>query len=165
MKEIYLNQGFVALVDDEDYEEMNKHKWTLHKGTTTNYARRQVCRGGIITSILMHRFLMGLCKGDKMQVDHINKNGLDNRRENLRVCTHSENLRNGKRTGGTSKYRGVHFKTQQKKWCVQIRHNNKTLHLGVFDCEKEAARTYNKAAIEYHGEFATLNEIQPEQEK
>jgi len=104
----------------------------------------------------MHRVILDAPMN--MLVDHINGNGLDNRRENLRICTNTENLRNrGKDRDNTSGYKGVVIKKGEKKFRAQIRVNQKTIHLGSFSTPEEAARAYDDAAREYFGEFAWTN--------
>jgi hypothetical protein len=155
MKEIQLTQGKVALVDDEDFERLDKFKWHYNaKGD----ARRNGPRGkGKREVILMHRIILDAPRG--LEVDHINRDTLDNRKCNLRLCNRVENCRNKtKQSNNKSGYKGVSWHTDGK-WQVQICISGQRLHLGRYDCKHEAARIYNKAAIEYHGEFACLNEI------
>lgn len=159
MKEIQLTQGKVALVDDEDFEYLNQWKWYVLITKHTNYAVHHNKKGKVE---LMHREIMKTPKG--MYTDHINHDGLDNRRCNLRVCTNGQNLAN-RTPRGTSKYLGVYFHTFNKGkkgkkyiYCVSnIRVNGKTIALGYFKSEKEAALAYDEAAKKYHGEFANLN--------
>ena len=94
-------------------------------------------------------------------VDHINGNSLDNRKANLRLATYMQNNWNTRRgiNEGSSKYKGVGWMKKEKKWRAKFRRNHKTVHLGVFDDEKAAARAYNKAVSEHRGEFAVLNEV------
>jgi len=111
---------------------------------------------------LAHRiaFLYMMGKFPKDQVDHINHIKDDNRWCNLRECTHSQNLMNGKAyKNNTSGFKGVSWLKHAKKWQAQIMRNKKSTYLGVFKSKTEAAKIYNKAAKKYHGEFAHLNEI------
>jgi hypothetical protein len=93
-----------------------------------------------------------------MQCDHINHNGLDNRRCNLRLCTHQQNCFNKKpKPGCTNKYKGVYRSHESKKWRAEIRRNGRKIHIGHFDYEQDAAIAYDDYAIELFGEFAYLN--------
>ena len=93
-----------------------------------------------------------------MATDHINGDGLDNRKQNLRICTHAENLRN-RRLGknNTSGYKGVSWHKLHKLWYAHISHNKKLMSLGYFKDKEEAAKAYDRKAIELFGEFAKLN--------
>ena len=105
----------------------------------------------------IHRLLLG-ATNPKMQVDHINGNKLDNRKENLRLATNQQNQHNvGKRKNNTSGYKGVSWYRKRKKWKAAIKHNKKSIHLGYYDTPEEASRAYDKAAVEFFGEFAHLN--------
>jgi hypothetical protein len=153
MKEIKLsNDRGVTLVDDEDYEWLIQWKWHFDK---EGYACRTSPRkDGPQRQIYMHREIMKTPKG--MKTDHINGKGLDNRRENLRICTHAENMANQKiRRDNTSGYKGV---TRDKnKWVAQIKKDKILLRIGLFSNPIEAARAYDKSALENFGEFAKLN--------
>ena len=92
-----------------------------------------------------------------MEIDHINGNGLDYRKCNLRVCTHQQNLQNQRIQKGVSKFKGVCWHKASQKWMAKIKHNYKTIYLGVFNNEIDAAKSYNKKAKELFGEFARLN--------
>jgi len=148
MKEIPVTQGRVALVDSEDYHLVSGRKWCCSNGAAMRYER------GLPT--YMARLIMGAPGG--MEVDHINGNRLDNRRANLRLCTHKQNLQNRKRqAGGSSRYKGVHKSVG--KWRAMIGYDGKLYHLGYFADEEDAAKAYNEAASERFGEFARLNVI------
>jgi hypothetical protein len=165
MKEIKLSkQGtkykgmYVALVDDEDYEKMDNIGWCVlvWKGKPA-YARRRI--DGKETR--MHRFLMGVTDTN-VQVDHINGNGLDNRKCNLRIATNAQNQMNVRKNPKRSKgsiYKGVCGSLNRKKWKAFCTINRVRYMLGTFTNEKDAARAYNKFAKETFGEFARLNEI------
>ncbi|MEA3225847.1 MAG: AP2 domain-containing protein, partial [Planctomycetota bacterium] len=133
-------------------ERLSRHTW-FAEGTAQNcYAVRK--QNG--KSIKMHREITSAPA--HLVVDHIDHDGLNNRRSNLRVCTFAENCRNLRIIRHkTSKYKGVHWHKRCKKWAAQITANNKRHHLGYFTKEIEAAQAYDRAAPKYHGEFAHLN--------
>ena len=158
MAQIRLTQGKYAIVDDEYFDRLNGFKWCAHKNRKTYYAVRNSKRQkGRRTFICMHREILGLKTSDGKDTDHINGNGLDNRRVNLRPCTPSQNQHNRRSFCGTSKYKGVSWHKRDKKWQAYIRLNGKLIHLGLFDSEIEAARAYDIKAKELFGEFAHLN--------
>ena len=156
-KEIPLSQGMVATVDDEDYEWLNQVQWYWgQRDIGSGYAQRNVKVGGKSTTQRMHRLILGEVEG--RHSDHVNLDGLDNRRANLRVCTHTENNRNSrKRKDNTSGYMGVSWYARRKKWQAIIGADREKHWLGYFDDIEEAARAYDAAALALHGEFATCN--------
>ena len=158
--EIKLTQNKFAIVDDADYALVSQHKWYAAKWKKTYVAARKVLRaGGRQETIYMHRVIMGLKRGNKMQVDHINHDELDNRRVNLRSCTHQQNSFNRvKSKNKSSHYKGV-SKQKGRYWRVQIKFRKNTIYLGCYKNEQDAARAYNVAALKYFGEFAKLNII------
>jgi hypothetical protein len=159
MRQIHLTQGLVALVDDADYDELNQHKWHAHRSGNGWYAQRHGFRGNKRCILHMHREVM--LPPDAMQVDHANGNGLDNQRSNLRICTHAENVRNGrKRRPGSSRFRGVTHNKRLGKWVAQICVNFQKMHLGVFDTEREAAFEYALAALVHFGAFTPINDVE-----
>lgn len=163
-KEIQLTQGRVTLVDDEDYEQLNKHKWcAVHVADNHYYASRTEHLSDRKQTVYMHQAIMGmLSKGSGIHIDHINGDGLDNRRDNLRVCTHSQNLRNSGPRNPISGHKGVYPTGKSGKWKAAITENGKYQHLGVFLTLEAAARAYNKATLKYHSEFAYQNAIPAE---
>ena len=151
-KTIHLTKGSFTLVDDEDYEYLSQWKWQL---STSGMASRHKYPSGVYW---MHRVIMN-CPDGK-EVDHINGNPLDNRKENLRICSHAENMRNSSiQKNNTSGYKGVYWNNERKKWQAQISIKNKVVPLGRFDDIKDAARAYNEAAKENYGVFARLNNV------
>jgi len=150
MKEIPLTQGKVALVDDADYDALMVRSWCYSGG----YAWAKI--NGRKES--MHRFLMNAPKG--MDVDHINGNGCDNRRCNMRLATRTQNNHNRHRQtmpGSVSQYKGVYWDKTNGKWAAGVRINGKQHFLGYFVSEIDAARAYDSAAKQLTDGFATLN--------
>jgi hypothetical protein len=146
-KQIPLTQGKVALVDDEDYERLNSFKWCAQKSRNTYYAIRSVKNNGKNHTIRMHLMLIDVPKD--MNTDHINNNGLDNRKENLRVVTIRENQQNRIASiNKTSKYVGVSWNTRDKRWRAQIYHNGVHRDLGNYKDEEDAHEAYLKACEE-----------------
>lgn len=158
MKLIKLSKNKFAKVDDEDFEYLNKWKWSV---SSNNYAVRRVSRklkGKNNIIILMHRQIMKTNKN--MQTDHINQNKLDNQKSNLRMCTRSENSCNRlKRKNTSSKYKGVCWDKAKKKWVAQVWKDNVKVLNKRFPTEKEAAIAYNKKSKIFHKEFAILNNV------
>lgn len=157
-KQIQLTQGKTATVDDEDFEYLSQFKWCAHKIRNTFYAERCVLLpNGKHIQIYMHREIMGLKTGDIRQVDHRNRNGLDNQKFNLRISTISQNHANAASRGGSSKYKGVSWHKATKRWRAQIGIEKHLTHIGLFDSEIEAAINYDIYAQKFYGEFAKLN--------
>lgn len=153
-----------ALVDDEDFERINKHKWYAHKQNKSGkiYAQRGIYIGGGRDNAIqitghMSRLILN-CPADKF-VDHINGNTLDNQKNNIRISTRSQNNCNRIGWGKTSKYKGVFFDKESGKFRCVLKINNTTIQLGRFINEEDAALAYNNEAIKQHGEFAVLNII------
>lgn len=155
--EIPLTQGYVALVDDEDYDRVNQFKWSAHVQSHTVYAVRSLPRiNGKQPFERMHRFILDAPDG--MEVDHKNGNGWDNTRANLRLATRAENRRNKRRSrNNTSAFIGVYWDKDRNKWRAKVNVNRKQMYAGLFDSPEEAARARDKLALELHGEFAMLN--------
>ena len=159
-KEIKLTQGQYAIVDADDYEGLNQWKWYAHKKKTehTFYVDRFASIGRNKREMVsMHRLIMSLQNGDGKQVDHIDGNGLNNQRSNLRLCTRSQNNMNCRARKGTSKYKGVSWVKRDKRWLAKITHSGKLIYIGQFMCEDDAAFAYNKICKKLHGDFARLN--------
>lgn len=157
MKEIQLTQGKVALVDDEDYNFLCVYSWHAHKGRETYYATTNINK----KTVKMHRLLLN-AKDDDF-IDHKDHNELNNQRNNIRICTRSQNKQNAlKRKAGSSAYKEVNWHKHEKRWVAQVSVNKVRLHLGYYDSEDLAALMYNFGAIKYFGKFACLN-ILPEE--
>jgi len=149
---IELTQGKVALVDDADFEWLNAFKWYYDKG----YAVRNIGTWPRRKKERMHRVILGTPGG--METDHINGDKLDNRRGNLRVCSHAENLCNvGRYINNSSGFKGVAWHKQTAKWQARIMVNGHSKQLGCFDTAEEAAHAYDEACINLHGDFARKN--------
>lgn len=160
MKQIPLTKGKVAIVDDEDFDRLNAHKWYALEakrrcGRAPNFYGAR-CSGGRRSKVhhLMHREIMGVGKG--MQVDHRDGNGLNNRRGNLRVATQLQNLHNTEIRIGKGGYRGVNPATTGRFY-ARITFAGKVQNLGYFATAEEAARARDRKAIELMGDFARLN--------
>jgi hypothetical protein len=150
-KEIHLTRGKVALVDDADYEYLSQYKWFTDKGI---YAARNIRVDGKQTLSYMHVEIMG--KRDGMEIDHIDLDGLNNQRENLRHCTHAENMKNRKMSrANTSGYRGI--VKAGLRYQATVMADGIAYYSDKFDNIMDAAKEHDKLAIEHHGEFAVLN--------
>lgn len=151
-RRIPLTQGKVTLVDAADFEMLSHWSWSV---STAGYARRGQRRSGPSDHVYMHRQLM-LPEQDQ-EVDHINGQPLDNRRANLRLCSHQENQRSSRRFQGTSSHKGVHWQTRAGMWLADLTTDGHKYHLGRYLSENAAARAYDAKARELYGEFAVLN--------
>lgn len=144
--------GKVALLDAEDAYLASQYQWRLI-GSDHLYAAT-----GQKDLMLMHRVVMGLVRGDSRMVDHINGDGLDNRRANLRICTNSQNQANRQRLhASSSRFRGVTWSKATTKWLASIKVEGHSYHLGSFAIEEDAARAYDQAAVAFFGDFSRPN--------
>lgn len=158
---IALSRGKVALIDDDDSQLVGEYRWWLYPvATTTHHAGTQITDShGNRHYLAMHRLIMNAPAG--MDVDHINGNGLDNRKINLRLCARGENVRNRRpQVRRSSRYKGVVWHKQTNCWMARISLHSKEHYLGLFHNELDAARAYNAAAKKLHGSFARLNELE-----
>lgn len=156
-REVPLSQGYVALVDAADYERVAAHSWRY---VLTGYAAGRV-EGA---NVFMHRWIVDAPDG--VEVDHRDRNRLDNRRRNLRFATRSQNAANcGKRgVASASRFKGVAWRKDRECWSASIMLNVRGISLGNYDSERDAAKAYDAAALQYFGEFAVLNlpeELEP----
>jgi hypothetical protein len=155
MKEIKLTQGKIALVDDEDYEYLNQFKWRTVKGANTYYAQRMGRINGKRISIQMHNIILKPVDG--LECDHINHLGFDNRKENLRNCTRSQNCMNAI-SHGEIEYKGVNrAHSKKEEYQARIMYHGRSYFLGHYKTKEDAAKAYDFAAKKYFGEFANLN--------
>ncbi len=155
-KTIPLTQGRFAIVDDDVYEWASKHKWFTQRSGRRFYACRRVGKQNAQTQLFLHREILNAPKG--IMVDHINGDGLDCTRGNMRLASNAENQHNTpKRVNNTSGYKGVSFHRPNGKWRASLQLHGKQIHVGYFSAIEDAVIAYDQAALRYHGEFATTN--------
>lgn len=160
MKEIPLTKGYVALVDDEDYEKLSQVPWCWSNGYAVTNARSKRFRRvfGQLTDtqqMRMSRLIVGA--GPDTHVDHRNHQTLDNQKTNLRVTTHGGNLKNCVSRVGVSRFKGVCWSRVCLSWQAKIMSDRVNVHLGYFADETEAAKIYDRAAHTLHQEYALFN--------
>lgn len=160
MKQIPLNNGYTVLVDDEDYDRVSQYKWYATIKTNTVYAQRNSRHderpGQPRTMILLHRFIMDAQAG--VMVDHVDGNGLNCCRSNMRLCGRVENGQNQRLSvRNRSGYKGVSWFSRSGKWLATIGVNGKLRYIGLYERAEDAARAYDAKAKELFGEFAQLN--------
>lgn len=152
MPEVILTQGMIAVVDSEDAPSVLLHSWRLHRSRNKLYARAEI--NGV--DIYLHRFILDAPVG--IEVDHIDGDGLNCKRLNLRRATPSKNGANrGPNKNNASGYKGVSFDRWGNRWRAAIKVNRKTIRLGTFPDAESAARAYDEAAKRHFGEFAGTN--------
>lgn len=159
MKTLPLTKGYVAMVDDEDYERLTAFKWQAAVYSSPNYQwvygiRTGSKKRGEPHTIMLHRFILG----GSEKVDHRDGNGLNNQRCNLRAASDSQNSANSRRTpGGSSKYKGVYWDGRKLRWRAVVQKDKVQYRIGRFRDEVDAATAYNLKAYELFGEFAKMN--------
>ena len=158
MKEIKLTQGKIAIVDDEDYEHLSGFKWHAQKNGNTFYARRGASIGnGKQKTIRMHREIFKVPDG--LAMDHVNGNGLDNRKINLRIATSRQNSQN-RHQSTTSKYPGVTWHVNRRKWQAQMHIDGVHRYLGLFPTEEEAFNKYKHMVHDIGEQILENNQVQ-----
>ena len=167
MRLIHLNQGLVTRVDDADHAMLSIHRWYDMTHHHTHYARTVIRGPRPRKNLLMHRVIMGLTTmgglnmNPNLQVDHIDGDGLNNQRSNLRIVTPGQNQQNQIRVKkdkiGISRYKGVVWEPDRGKWHASICFGHHKVHLGRFVDEEDAARAYDEAALQAWGEHSHLN--------
>lgn len=144
-----------CIIDKKDYNIVKDYRWKVSQDSNTFYVQGR--KNGKGHPIPIHRVLFNLTDS-KTTVDHINGNGLDNRRQNLRVCTQLENNKNAKiRKDNTSGYKGVH--KMKNRYSARIQSNGKRITIGYYDTAEDAAKAYNDYSLKLHGNYGKLNEI------
>lgn len=166
MKNIALSRGYVAIIDDEDFEKVSQYKWHASQHEKKIYAKRKrwipdesittkqgkYVKKGYYKTIALHRVILDA--PDDMEVDHINGNPLDCRKINLRVCSHEQNMWNLKgRSDSKSGYRGITWDKQTQKWRATLTYKKQFINIGRFDNLDDAIKAHQEKAKELFGEF------------
>lgn len=154
MKRVPVGRLF-ALVDDGDFDAVAAYKWRPVRPRNVTYALANLPRRDGHGTLYMHRLILGASG----HADHINGDGLDNRRSNLRVASYAQNAANVDQPAGASRFKGVSRSRSSGRWRAYIRTNYRQVHIGTFDTEEDAARAYDRVASAMWGEFARLNGV------
>ena len=153
-RKIPIGKGIEAIINESDYLLVSPYTWWIGSGRNSHTLYACATINGHKTK--MHRLIMNATKGQI--VDHINGCGIDNRRQNLRLCSHSQNSANMFRMAlGSSRFKGVSWDKVKKRWFAKITVNYKQIALGRYRTEEDAARAYDAAAKTYFGKFANIN--------
>jgi hypothetical protein len=153
-----LTGGKFALIDASDLPLVSRYKWYVDSWGYARGTRPSTTTKSGYTTILMHRLVINAKSGE--QIDHVNGNPLNNRRCNLRKCTNAQNQMNRRKSSGRlSIFKGVTYHKGCEKWQAQIKTNQRSVYLGLFKNEADAALAYNEKAIEVFGEYARLNDV------
>lgn len=158
MKTIPVHPGKQAIVDDDDFDRLKIHRWFLLKDGKRCYAKRNVKIGDKWTTVSMHSDVLGLPRGRR--IDHRDRDGLNNQKDNLRPATQSQNCMNRVSPGNKFGFKGVSFDGRTSRpFFARLRTKGKTFQCGYFATAIEAAMAYNHKAVEVFGEFANLNPV------
>ncbi len=159
---IPLTQDKYTIVDKEDYKLVKEYSWFALKSRGTFYACRNITNDyGFQLTTSLHNILCTPPEG--LQIDHIDGDGLNNRQNNLRIVTYSQNCMNRRKSiGKSSKYKGVSYRKDRSSWISYIRVNSTLIYIGYFHSEVDAAKAYNRVAAIHFGEYAYLNKIDEE---
>lgn len=156
--EIQLSMGLKATIDECDFELVRKHKWHAIKSNRTHYAVSNIKIDGRYKTVQMHRLILGV-SDKEITIDHIDGNGLNNLKANIRKCSGANNAKNRRRySNNTSGYKGVTLEKSTMKWRARIRTSGSMKSLGLFDSPELAHAAYCIAALKMHGEFANFGE-------
>ena len=154
--------GYEFIVDDEDVDLISEHKWFARKHGKSLYLEGWEWNNELNRNFTLygHRVILGVTD-PTVHIDHTNGNPLDNRKQNLRIVTRSQNIANSRvRDDNTSGYKGVSWHKGKAKWVARVSKDNVRHSLGYFTNPEDAAGAYNRAALRFHGEYARLNTVQ-----
>lgn len=157
MKTLQLKNGKIVLIDESDHELIRNYQWYYWRNKTCEYVKTKGLHEGEIKWFYMHQLIMGTI-GTKYEIDHKDRNGLNNMRSNLSIATRSDNTKNRRKHRGASQYNGV-SQHLYGRWLARININGKQKHLGLFSNEVDAAKAYNEAAIGTGNTFYQLNDV------